>query len=112
MSRVFITGSADGLGQMAARQLVRSGHDVMLHARSEARAAEAFQGVPGALDGAVGDLASLSQTRDVAQQQVHSAGRFDAVIHNAAVGDTERAGSRPRTASRTSSRSTCSRRTC
>ena len=40
MSRVFITGSADGLGQMAARLLVGAGHQVVLHARHAARAEE------------------------------------------------------------------------
>lgn len=31
MSRIFITGSADGLGQMAARLLIDAGHQVVLH---------------------------------------------------------------------------------
>ena len=35
MSKVLITGSADGLGREAARQLVRGGHEVILHARDE-----------------------------------------------------------------------------
>ena len=48
MARVFITGSADGLGQMAARLLVNEGHKVVLHARNEKRAAEASAAVPGA----------------------------------------------------------------
>jgi NAD(P)-dependent dehydrogenase (short-subunit alcohol dehydrogenase family) len=38
MSRVFITGSTDGLGLMAAELLVKAGHQVTLHARDEARA--------------------------------------------------------------------------
>jgi NAD(P)-dependent dehydrogenase (short-subunit alcohol dehydrogenase family) len=40
MSRVFITGSADGLGQMAAKLLVAEGHRVVLHARSPDRAGD------------------------------------------------------------------------
>ena len=32
MSRVFVTGSADGLGLMAARLLIADGHEVFLHA--------------------------------------------------------------------------------
>jgi NAD(P)-dependent dehydrogenase (short-subunit alcohol dehydrogenase family) len=47
-SKVLITGSADGLGREAARQLVRVGHEVILHARDEARAQQALAGVPGA----------------------------------------------------------------
>ena len=37
MSRVFITGSTEGLGLMAARLLADDGHSVTLHARSAAR---------------------------------------------------------------------------
>jgi NAD(P)-dependent dehydrogenase (short-subunit alcohol dehydrogenase family) len=35
MARVLITGSADGLGLMAARLLLDDGHDVTLHARDD-----------------------------------------------------------------------------
>jgi len=31
LARIFITGSADGLGQLAARNLLALGHDVVLH---------------------------------------------------------------------------------
>jgi NAD(P)-dependent dehydrogenase (short-subunit alcohol dehydrogenase family) len=31
MARVFITGSADGLGRAAARTLLDAGHDVVVH---------------------------------------------------------------------------------
>src|ERR1700729_2020597 len=89
MSRVFITGSADGLGLMAARLLIADGHDVFLHARSSARGAEALLAVPRAAGVLVGDLSSIRQTRDLADS-VNAEGRFDAVIHNAGVGYRER----------------------
>ena len=38
MVRVFVTGSADGLGKMAAELLIEQGHKVVVHARSLARA--------------------------------------------------------------------------
>jgi NAD(P)-dependent dehydrogenase (short-subunit alcohol dehydrogenase family) len=85
MRTVFITGSADGLGLMAARLLIDEGHAVTLHARSEERAEEALRAAPGAAGALHGDLASLAQTRALAE----SAGRFDGVIHNAAVGFRE-----------------------
>ena len=88
MSRVFITGSADGLGQMAARLLVEAGHQVVLHARSEARAEEALKAVPLAQTALVGDLSSIAATIELAQQ-VNRCGRFDAVIHIAALGFRE-----------------------
>jgi NAD(P)-dependent dehydrogenase (short-subunit alcohol dehydrogenase family) len=88
MARVFITGSSDGLGQMAAQLLVEQGHTVVLHARSEQRAQQALAAVSGAETVVIGDLASIAQTRNVAEQ-VNRLGGFDAVIHNAAVGYQE-----------------------
>jgi NAD(P)-dependent dehydrogenase (short-subunit alcohol dehydrogenase family) len=88
MSRIFITGSADGLGQMAARLLVEMGHQVVLHARSAARAEEALRSVPQAQTALVGDLSSLAAAKALAEQ-VNRLGRFDAVIHNAALGYRE-----------------------
>lgn len=89
MARVFITGSSDGLGRMAAALLVEQGHAVVLHARNQARACDALAAVPGAEAVVTGDLASIAQTRGVADQ-VNALGLFDAVIHNAAVGFRER----------------------
>jgi NAD(P)-dependent dehydrogenase (short-subunit alcohol dehydrogenase family) len=85
VSRVFVTGSADGLGRLSAAQLVDAGHEVVLHARSEARGREALDGVPGAEGVLTGDLASIAETRALAQR-ANDSGRFDAVIHNAALG--------------------------
>ncbi|SAL50808.1 short-chain dehydrogenase/reductase SDR [Caballeronia cordobensis] len=88
MSRIFITGSTDGLGLMAARLLIEQGHRVVLHARNEARADDARTVLPRAEAVVTGDLASLDAMCDVAEQ-TNALGRFDAVIHNAAVGYRE-----------------------
>jgi NAD(P)-dependent dehydrogenase (short-subunit alcohol dehydrogenase family) len=84
MAAIFITGSADGLGQLAARRLVALGHDVVLHGRNGDRAQQALRAVPGARTALEGDLASIEQTRALAQQ-ANNAGPFQAVIHNAGV---------------------------
>jgi NAD(P)-dependent dehydrogenase (short-subunit alcohol dehydrogenase family) len=84
-AHVLITGSSDGLGLMAARQLANEGARVVLHARDEARADDARAALPGADEVVVGDLASIAQTRALAGQ-ANALGRFDAVIHNAGVG--------------------------
>ena len=89
MARVLVTGSADGLGQMAARLIVAAKHRVVLHARNSERASEALEAVPGAETVVVGDLSSIRETRDIADQ-VNGLGPFDAVIHNAGVGYRER----------------------
>jgi NAD(P)-dependent dehydrogenase (short-subunit alcohol dehydrogenase family) len=88
VSRIFITGSADGLGFMAAQLLLEQGHQVLLHARNAQRAAETQARLPGATGSVVGDLSSIEQTRGVAEQ-LNALGSFDAVIHNAGVGYRE-----------------------
>jgi NAD(P)-dependent dehydrogenase (short-subunit alcohol dehydrogenase family) len=88
MARVFITGSSDGLGFMVGQVLADQGHKVVLHARNDARAADAKTAAPKAEAVVVGDLASLAATKDLAAQ-VNALGSFDAIIHNAAVGFRE-----------------------
>jgi NAD(P)-dependent dehydrogenase (short-subunit alcohol dehydrogenase family) len=85
MARVFITGSSDGLGRMAATLLIEQGHKVVLHARNEERGREALAAVPGAETVLLADLSSIRQTKRLAEE-ANSLGAFDAVIHNAGVG--------------------------
>src|SRR4051812_8512396 len=84
MPRIFITGSADGLGRATARALLDSGHEVVVHARSQERLAAVEELLDRGAVPVVGDLADLDQTRDVVEQ-VKRLGRMDAVIHNAGV---------------------------
>jgi NAD(P)-dependent dehydrogenase (short-subunit alcohol dehydrogenase family) len=88
MARVFITGSTDGLGRMAAELLIDQGHQVVLHAKNSARAQDLAACLSSAEGIVIGDLSSITQTREVAEQ-VNRRGRFDAVIHNAGVGYRE-----------------------
>lgn len=84
MARIFVTGSADGLGQIAARRVVEDGHRVVLHARNDKRAKEALATVPGAETAITGDLSSIAECKQIAKE-VNALGAFDAVIHNAGV---------------------------
>jgi NAD(P)-dependent dehydrogenase (short-subunit alcohol dehydrogenase family) len=88
VASVFITGSTDGLGLMAAELLLREGHSVTLHARNDQRAADARARVPEATGVLIGDLSSIEAMRSVAEQ-ANAVGRFDAVIHNVGVGYRE-----------------------
>lgn len=84
MSRVFITGSTDGLGVAAARALIDDGNEIVLHARSRERA-DVLADLSGKSLGIVlGDLRSYAETRQVAEQ-VNAIGKMDAVIHNAGI---------------------------
>lgn len=84
MAKVFITGSADGLGQLAAKELISQGHEVVLHARDEKRGREALDKVPDAENVLIADLSILEETKELASK-VNAIGIFDAVIHNAGV---------------------------
>jgi NAD(P)-dependent dehydrogenase (short-subunit alcohol dehydrogenase family) len=88
MASIFITGSSTGLGLMAGQLLVEQGHRVVLHARNDARAAETQRALPEADAVVVGDLTTIAGMRAVADAS-NRFGRFDAVIHNAAVGYLE-----------------------
>jgi NAD(P)-dependent dehydrogenase (short-subunit alcohol dehydrogenase family) len=88
VSRIFITGSSTGLGLTAGELLINQGHQVVLHARNAARADDAKRALPGAEAVVTGDLETIAGARSVAVQ-VNALGRFDAVIHNAAVGYRE-----------------------
>jgi NAD(P)-dependent dehydrogenase (short-subunit alcohol dehydrogenase family) len=87
MAKIFITGSADGLGQLCAQRLIEQGHCVVLHARNIERQRVAFEKTPGADDVLVGDLSSMEETIALAND-VNKLGTFDAVIHNAGVYQT------------------------
>lgn len=89
MASIFVTGSSDGLGRMAATLLVEQGHAVVLHARDEARGREAMAAVPGAAGVLCADLASIAAVKGLAAA-ADARGAFDAVIHNAAVGYREK----------------------
>jgi len=84
MARVFVTGSADGLGQLAAGALIAGGHKVVLHARNEKRGQEAIDELPDAEGVVTGDLSVLEETKELASK-VNALGKFDAVVHNAGV---------------------------
>jgi len=84
LARIFITGSADGLGKLTAKQLASEGHQVVLHARSRERGQEALANVPGAQMVLSGDLSNIKETKQLAAD-ANALGPFDAVIHNAGV---------------------------
>lgn len=84
MTRVFVTGSADGLGKLTAETLLREGHRVVVHVRSERRLTAVKELLAQGAEAVVGDLTDLEQTRSVAQQ-VNALGPVDVVVHNAGV---------------------------
>lgn len=94
MSRIFITGSTDGLGLAAARTLMAEGHEVVLHARSSKRASALAEVAARSAGVVIGDLSSAVETRALAEQ-VNKIGRMDAVIHNAGIYQESSRGTTP-----------------
>jgi NAD(P)-dependent dehydrogenase (short-subunit alcohol dehydrogenase family) len=84
MARVFITGSADGLGRAAAQTLLDHGHEVVVHARDSDRMTAVQHLIDRGAGAVVGDLADHEETRAVAGQ-LNALGTMNAVIHNAGV---------------------------
>ncbi|HEX2968600.1 MAG TPA: SDR family NAD(P)-dependent oxidoreductase [Bacteroidales bacterium] len=87
MSRIFITGSSDGLGLLTAKTLIHQGHKVVVHARNEKRGNEALEKLPGAESVLTADLSDAEETKLLASK-VNDLGAFDVVIHNAGVYNT------------------------
>ncbi len=84
MARIFITGSADGLGRLAAEMLISQGHKVVLHARNAERGRHALSKVHGAEKVLTADLSDIDETKNLAAE-VNAMDRFDAIIHNAGI---------------------------
>ena len=84
MARIFITGSSDGLGSLAAELLINQGHEVVLHARNAERGRQALEKAPGARKVLIADLSRIDETKQLAAE-VNATGHFDAIIHNAGV---------------------------
>ena len=84
MATIFITGSADGLGQLAAKELIKQRHQVVLHARNADRGKYALEKVRGAADVLIADLSSIDEAKALAAK-ANAFGKFDAVIHNAGI---------------------------
>jgi len=82
MARIFVTGSADGLGKATAETLLSAGHQVVVHVRAQHRLPAVQKLLARGATAVLGDLADLQQTRQVADQ-VNALGPMGAVIHNA-----------------------------
>ena len=93
MTRIFVSGSADGLGRMAGEYLLERGHSVTFHVRDAGRADDLRRKLNQDGENAshkivIGDVSTIAAMRDVADQ-VNRIGRHDAVIHNVAIGYRE-----------------------
>jgi short-subunit dehydrogenase len=66
MAKIFITASADGLGQLAVKSLADQGHQIVLHARNVECEREVKHNVPNAEHVIAGDLSDVNETKSLA----------------------------------------------
>ncbi|UII26031.1 SDR family NAD(P)-dependent oxidoreductase [Fulvivirga maritima] len=84
MAKIFITGSTDGIGFLAAEQMILDGHQVYLHARNASRSIDVKSKLSDAEGVLEADLCNIDQVKRLAKQ-LNELGKFDAIIHNAGV---------------------------
>jgi NAD(P)-dependent dehydrogenase (short-subunit alcohol dehydrogenase family) len=88
MLSVLVTGSTAGIGRHTAEVLAGAGHRVITHARDPERAGEARRSIRTLTEVVTGDLASLSETRAIAEAAALLA-PVDVVIHNAGIQEVD-----------------------
>jgi NAD(P)-dependent dehydrogenase (short-subunit alcohol dehydrogenase family) len=85
----LVTGSTDGLGREVALRLAALGAQVIVHGRNRERGAEVVRQIESAQGKAVfyaADLASLAETRRLAETVLAHHQRLDILINNAGIG--------------------------
>jgi NAD(P)-dependent dehydrogenase (short-subunit alcohol dehydrogenase family) len=85
----LVTGSTDGLGREVAIRLAALGAQVIVHGRNRERGAEVVRQIQAAQGKAVfyaADLASLAETRKLAETVQAHHERLDILINNAGIG--------------------------
>lgn len=88
---IAITGATDGLGHRVALELASQGHTLLVHGRNPAKG-RALVSELEAMGGGDGhryfnaDLASLAETRQLAEALRESTPRLDVLVNNAGIG--------------------------
>jgi NAD(P)-dependent dehydrogenase (short-subunit alcohol dehydrogenase family) len=86
---ILITGATAGIGYLAAEAMARAGATLIIHGRDGAkveRCVRALSSGDRAVRGVVADLASLEQTRQLAEQIAREEPSLDVLINNAGIG--------------------------
>lgn len=84
-SIILITGANRGIGLEIARQLAAQGHDVILTARTAAKAELAAAGLEGSVVPLAMDVTDEASVQEAAHRVRNQFGRLDALINNAGI---------------------------
>lgn len=86
---ILVTGSTGGLGRETALALAQAGDHVILHGRNEQRAQDVLRQIQDGGHGSArfyrADLASLEETKSLAESILADYERLDALVNNAGV---------------------------
>lgn len=88
---IFITGSTDGIGKLAAINLAKQGHNVYIHGRNATKLQQTLSEIStvvaknAVVKGFVADLSNLSAVKQLAKQVINQVDKLDVLINNAGV---------------------------
>lgn len=82
---ILVTGSTTGIGEFVARRIVSEGGRVMVHGRSEPRAAEIVEELGEAAAYTLGDLQDPEVAAQLVDATIDRFGRLDGLVNNAAL---------------------------
>ena len=85
---ILITGATDGIGRLTAETLLKQGHKVLLHGRSEEKlnaVIEALASYKGQTDAFLADFSSLQSVADMADEVIRKYSSLDVLINNAGI---------------------------
>jgi NAD(P)-dependent dehydrogenase (short-subunit alcohol dehydrogenase family) len=87
---IFITGSTDGIGKLAAAKLAKDGHSVYLHGRNPQKLSSVISELQEStgnekIGGFVSDLSDLEEVRMMVEKIKLSVPQIDVLINNAGV---------------------------
>lgn len=87
---IFITGSTDGIGKLAAIKLAKDGHTIVLHGRNPQKLSKVIEEVKSLaqnenITGFAADFSDLQEVKSLAQELKAALTQIDILINNAGI---------------------------
>lgn len=90
MKTILITGSTDGIGKLAAIQLVKEGHQIYIHGRNSEKLQRVVEEIKelsnnSNVGGFAADLSDLNQVKKLSHEVLNTISSLDVLINNAGI---------------------------